>query len=173
MPKRPRTDDAKGPSFVKNGIHYRQLERSYDPAALYDFNVTHGSTPHNFIPEAPVRAHLSKLTTGETVAWGAFDGDGELVGMLTAEVGGGYWLQTGPGASATCFVNEFVVVPSHRGKGIGVSLTALSVHPTLGIFGLHPAVQEMYTTVHADNVASRTAFIKGGYTEVLTYSDAH
>ena len=32
-----------------------------------------------------------------------------MVGMITSEVGGGYWLQTGPGEAATCFVNEFVV----------------------------------------------------------------
>lgn len=32
-------------------------------------------------------------------------------------------------------------------------------------------IHEMYTTVHSDNVASRTAFIKGGYHEVITYND--
>ena len=118
-----------------------------------------------------MRAHLSKLATGETVVWGAFDGD-ELVGMITGELGGGYWLQTAAGPDATCFINEFVVNPSHRGKRIGVNLTSLSVHPTLGIFGIHPQVKEMYTTVHVDNVTSRTAFVKGGYHEVLTYADA-
>jgi anhydro-N-acetylmuramic acid kinase len=30
----------------------------------------------------------------------------------------------------------------------------------------------MNTTVHVDNVTSRTAFVKGGYTEVITYQDA-
>lgn len=160
---------------VLDGIEYRRLDASYNPSTLYDFNVKHGSTPHNFIPEGPVREHLSKLKTGETVVWGAFDtvGDQQLVGMLTAEIGGGYWLQTGDGSEATCFVNEFVVAPSHRGRRIGVQLTALSVHPTLGIFGLRPEVTEMYTTVHSDNVTSRTAFVKGGYHEVLTYADAH
>merc|ERR1719424_575374 len=102
-------------ALVKDGIQYRQIPKDYDPNKLYDFNVTHGSTPHNFIPEEPVRAHLSKLATGETVVWGAFDGD-ELVGMITGELGGGYWLQTAAGPDATCFINEFVVNPSHRGK---------------------------------------------------------
>jgi hypothetical protein len=54
-----------------------------------------------------------------------------------------------------------------------VNLTSLSIHPTLGIFGVRPAVKEMYTTVHVDNVTSRTAFIKGGYHEVITYADSH
>jgi len=157
-------------SLVQKGISYRQLESTYDPSALYDFNAKHGSTPLNFIPEGPVREHFSKLATGETTVWGAFDGD-ELVGMITGEVGGGYWLQTGAGEDATCFINEFVVDPSYRGKRIGVNLTSLSIHPTMGIFGINPKVKEMYTTVHVDNVTSRTAFVKGGYHEVITYAD--
>ena len=44
--------------------------------------------------------------------------------------------------------------------------------PTHGIFGVNPKIGEMYTTVHVDNVASRTAFIRGGYHEVVTYADA-
>ena len=95
------------------------------------------SQPLNFIPEEPVRAHLAKLATGETVVWGAFQQD-ELVGFITGEVGGGYWLQTGAGEGATCFINEFVVKPGFRGKRIGVNLTSLSVHPSLGIFGINP-----------------------------------
>lgn len=106
------------------------------------------------------------------MVWGAFDGD-EMVGMITGELGGGYWLQTAGGEESTCFINEFVVNPSHRGRRIGVNLTSLSVHPTFGIFGVHPQVKEMYTTVHVDNITSRTAFIKGGYHEVITYKDQH
>lgn len=166
------TSTSASASLVKDGIEYRQLEPTFDADALFDFNVTHGSTPHNFIPEEPVRAHLSRLATGETAVWGAFEA-GRLVGMLTAEIGGGYWLQTGAGPEATCFVNEFVVDSAYRGRRIGVNLTSLSVHPTLGIFGIRPEVKEMYTTVHVDNVTSRTAFIKGGYHEVLTYADGH
>ena len=121
-----------------------------------------------------MRAHFAKLATGETVVWGAFDGEtNEMVGMITAEVGSGYWLETGAGPNATAFINEFVVNPSHRGRRIGVNLTSLSVHPTLGIFGIKPDVKEMYTTVHSGNVTSRTAFIKGGYHEVITYADSH
>ena len=155
-------------ALIHNGIEYRRLERAFDPVTLYEFNVLHGSTPHNFIPEGPVRDHLSKLKTGEAIVWGAFEtmGDQQLVGMLTAEVGGGYWVQTGAGGEATCFVNEFVVDASYRGRAIGSQLTSLSVHPTLGIFGLRPEIAEMYTTVHSDNVASRSAFVKGGYHEV-------
>jgi hypothetical protein len=36
-----------------------------------------------------------------------------------------------------------------------------------------PKVKEMYTTIHEDNIASRKAFLNGGYTEVITYSDAY
>ena len=103
-----------------------------------------------------MREHLSKLSTGETVVWGAFDGE-HMVGMITGELGGGYWLQTGSGEDSTCFINEFVVDPSYRGRRIGVTLTSLSVHPTLGIFGIIPSVKEMYTTVHVvpENSAAR------------------
>ena len=48
----------------------------------------------------------------------AFAGD-EMVGLISAESNGGYWLQTGAGADATCFINEFVVNPAFRGKRIG------------------------------------------------------
>ena len=35
---------AMGNSMVKDGIHYRQLEKDFDPNFLYDFNTKHGST---------------------------------------------------------------------------------------------------------------------------------
>ena len=41
-----------------------------------------------------------------------------------------------------------------RGKRIGVNLTALSVDTEHGIFGIDDGVDEMYTTVHVENVAS-------------------
>lgn len=152
------------------GIEYRQLEKDFPSSELFDFNKTHGSTPHNFIPDAPVREHLSKLATGETTVWGAFN-DKQLVGFLSAESNGGYWINTGPGEKATSFVNEFVVDPSQRGKGIGKNLTKMSVDPSVGIFGIKPEVKEMYTTVHADNIGSRTAFLYSGYEEMMTYDD--
>ena len=31
-------------SVVKDGIKYRQLEKSYDADALYDFNAKHGTS---------------------------------------------------------------------------------------------------------------------------------
>ena len=161
-----------GPTWVRNGITYRRLESTYDPQVLFDFNKTHGTTPHNFIPDEPVKAHFAKLATGETTVWAAFAEDDELVGFITGEVGGGYWLETSDTSNSTCFINEFVVSPTHRGKRIGVNLTSMSVDPFLGIFALNPAVSEMYTTVHVGNVTSRTAFIKGGYREAITYKDA-
>mmetsp|Transcript_7002 Transcript_7002/g.14571 ORF Transcript_7002/g.14571 Transcript_7002/m.14571 type:complete len:706 (+) Transcript_7002:178-2295(+) len=161
-----------GPTWVRNGITYRRLESTYDPQVLFDFNKTHGTSPHNFIPDEPVKAHLAKLATGETTVWGAFAEGGELVGFITGEVGGGYWLETGDGEDSTCFINEFVVSPEHRGKRIGVNLTSMSVDPDAGIFAINPDVKEMYTTVHVGNITSRTAFIKGGYREAMTYKDA-
>lgn len=161
-----------GSSWNFKGVEYRQIERTYDPERLFQFNKTHGSTPHNFIPEGPVREHLGKIATGETTVWGAFV-EGELVGFISGENGGGYWLETGPGQAATCFINEFVVNPEQRGKSIGKYLTKITVDSKLGIFGINPAIKEMYTTFHIDNMGSRTAFIKGGgYHEVVTYSDA-
>ncbi len=161
-------------SWTRNGIEYRLLPRDFDPEALFEFNKLHGSTPHNFIPDEPVRAHFNKVATGETLVWGAFDqSSGELVGFISGQSNGGYWTNTGPtpSNSSTCFINEFVVNPSYRGKRIGVNLTSISVDPELGIFGVRPDVKEMYTTVHEGNVTSRTAFVKGGYREVITYAD--
>ena len=153
------------------GVDYKLLDRDFSPDELFDFNKTYGSSPLNFIPDAPVREHLGKIATGETLVWGAFL-DGDMVGMITGERGGGYWAETGPGSDRTCFIHEFVVKPEVRGKRIGVNLTAISVDPEMGIFGIADDVDEMYTTVHVENVASRTAFVKGGYREVMTYADA-
>jgi len=172
-PKLPQDDlpTQDGDSWSFKGITYRAIERTYDPERLFQFNKTHGSTPHNFIPDGPVREHLGRIATGETTVWGAFSGD-ELVGFISGEIGGGYWLETGPGADAVCFINEFVVNPEQRGKSIGKYLTKISVDAKLGIYGINPAIKEMYTTFHIDNMGSRTAFIKGGgYHEVMTYSD--
>jgi ribosomal protein S18 acetylase RimI-like enzyme len=166
-------------SWSLDGIEYRRLAADHDPEALFAFNKEHGSTPLNFIPDEPVRAHFGRLATGETTVWGAFAGE-ELAGFISGEVGGGYWRQTGPGQEATsdndgatCFINEFVVNPKFRGKRIGVRLTSASVDPELGIWAANPAIKEMYTTVHVDNIASRTAFVKGGYEETVTYTDQH
>ena len=41
----------------------------------------------------------------------------------------------------------------------------------MGIWAQDPSTKEMYTTVHVDNIASRAAFIKGGYRECITYRD--
>ena len=105
-----------GVTWSRNGISYRQLESSFDSDVLFEFNKKHGSTPHNFIPDEPVKKHFSKLATGETTVWGAFSESGELVGFISGETGGGYWLETGDGSASTCFINEFVVSPEHRGK---------------------------------------------------------
>ena len=86
--------------------------------------------------------------------WAAFDAE-KLVGFLTGEVGGGYWLETGDGKEATCFINEFVVDSSYRGKRIGVNLTSMSIDPQVGIWAIHRGIKEMYATVHVDNVISR------------------
>ena len=157
-------------SHTAHGIQYSLLPRDHSVDELFDFNKTYGTSPLNFIPDEPVREHLGKVATGETLVWGAFFED-ELVGIITAERGSGYWVQTGPGAERSCFIHEFVVKPDMRGKRIGVNLTAISVDPELGIFGIDSEIDEMYTTVHVDNVASRTAFEKGGYSEVVTYDD--
>jgi len=154
-----------------DGVVYRLLERSFDSEVLFQFNKTHGSTPLNFIPDGPVREHLGGIKDGTTLVWAAFV-EGELAGFITGERGGGYFLKTGPGPAAVCFIHEFVISPNFRGRKIGTNLTQLSIDPKLGVFGIDPAIKEMYTTVHEDNVASRTAFIRGGYHEVLTYEDA-
>ena len=68
------------------GVECRRLEPTYDSAALFAFNKTHGSTPHNFAPnDAPRIAHLNRLATGEAWVWGAFRGGDELVGFMSGE----------------------------------------------------------------------------------------
>jgi GNAT superfamily N-acetyltransferase len=160
-----------GGTRVITGVEYRRLEPSFDSEALFAFNKEHGSTPLNFIPDDAVRAHLSRIATGETIVWAAFC-EGELAGFISGEKGGGYWMQTGAGEEPCCFINEFVVAPKWRGKRIGVNLTTLSVDLEMGIWAQDPSIKEMYTTVHVDNIASRTAFVKGGYRECITYRDA-
>ena len=39
---------ATGNRLVKDGIHYRQVEKDFDPNFLYDFNSEHGSTVCGF-----------------------------------------------------------------------------------------------------------------------------
>jgi len=152
----------------------KRLPATFPVDTLFEFNKTHGSTPHNFIPDGPVREHLSKIETGETIVWGAFLQE-ELVGFISAGMGSEYWMQIqgthAPGKAS--FIHEFVVHPEKRGLAIGTKLTAASVDPDTGIFSPELGeVEEIYTTVHVDNVASRTAFVKSDYSEVLTYQDA-
>ena len=55
-------------TVTRSGVDYRRLETTFDPEVLFQFNQEHGSTPHNFIPEGPVREHLGKVATGEGVS---------------------------------------------------------------------------------------------------------
>jgi threonine synthase len=179
-------------SWRFKGIDYRRVQPGeMDPEALFQFNKTHGTSPLNFIPDGPVREHFNGIVTGDTIVWGSY-AEGKLVGLITAARSNGYWLQTEREAdyggkdllvaaqqseanikNLPWFINEFAVDPSQRGKGIGKLLTAVSVDEELGIFAFDKACAEMYTTVHVDNIASRTAFIAGNYEETLTYADAH
>jgi len=177
-----------------DGISYCILENNFDFERLLSFNQQHGSSPMNFIPEEPVRDHLSKLASGATKVWAAFisterDQQEELVGFISAENGSQYWLET-TAATATAeieeegnggatkndnnvcsFVHEFVVRADFRGRRVGGTLASLTVDPNFGVFSLDPTTREIYTTVHAANLASRSAFLKAGYHEVLTYND--
>lgn len=152
-------------------IVYKLLDQTHCPEKLFRFNKEYGTSKLNFIPDIPVRKHFNKVATGETLVWGAFL-DGDMVGMISGEYGSDYWTQTKSGSDRTFFIHEFVVMPELRGRRIGVNLTALSVDPDIGIFGISPKIDEVFATCAKDNVASRTAFIKGGYDEVLTYVDA-
>jgi len=158
-------------TWTRRSITYQVLESTFDIDLLFHFNKKYGSSPLNFIPDDSVKEHLSKLASGSAIVWGAFCDD-QLVGFISAERGGDYWLQTANTKDSICFVHEFVVHPDFRGKRIGVTLTSISVDCTCGIFAIDPSITEMYTTVHAENIASRTAFVKGGYREVMTYEDA-
>merc|ERR1711907_236283 len=112
-------------------IEFRQLV-GYSVDELFAFNKKFGSTPHNFIPDGPVREHLA---SPNTIVWGGVR-DGKLVGFITAERGSEYWMATGPGDKKTAFIHEFVVDPSIRGQGLGTKLASLSVDPKQGIFGI-------------------------------------
>jgi len=98
----------------------------FDIDLLFQFNKTHGSSHLNLIPDDGVQEHLSKLTSGEGIVWGAFH-DSELVGFITAERGGNYWLQSAKTKDSGCFVHEFVVLPDFRGTFFWVTLTSMTV----------------------------------------------
>ena len=55
------------------GLKYKRIDPNFDSNILFQFNKTYGSTPLNFIPDEPVKEHLAKIKTGETIVWGAFD----------------------------------------------------------------------------------------------------
>lgn len=57
-----------------------------------------------------------------------------MVGLISADESAGYWLETKKDLVGTpYFINEFVVDPSQRGKGMGKVLTSLTVDAELGI----------------------------------------
>lgn len=157
-------------SWTRNGVVYRRLPSDFSSEELFQFNKTHGTSPLNFIPDGPVKEHFNGITSGNTLVWAAFMDD-NLVGLISAGIDSGYWKL--PGASKdVAFIHEFAVSAAARGKNVGGNLAAISVDARLGVYGVNPAVEEMYTTVHEDNIASRKAFLKGGYQDVVTYDDA-
>ena len=158
-------------AWLRQGIRFRRVENTYDPKALFAFNKEHGTTKYNFIPDGPVQDHFSRLATGKTLVWGAFTEASELVGLISSEVGGGYWLSEIASKDASWFISEFVVSKQFQGRGIGTSLVSLLVDPICGLFSVHREVKEVYTTVHAENAASRHAFLKAGFHEVVSYND--
>lgn len=153
-------------------VMYRQLESTFDAAVLFQFNNTFGNAIErraNSDAAVQFREHLAQLATGETIVWGAFsENNAELCGFISAELGGGYWLQTKHGKDATCFVKQLVVSPEFGGRGIGTNLIRFLA---VEMFAPGTDVKELFTTVHVDNIASRTAFLKAGYEEAITYTD--
>jgi len=151
-------------------LRYSLIDRSTTSTEeLYQLSVLHAATPHNFIPDWA--AHRRDLESHNTVIWTVHN-QNQLVGFITATTGSEYWENTGHGRHATAFIHDFAVDASIRGKGVGTALARLSLDRDRGIWSVHEGVEEIYTTVHADNIASRTAFIKAGYREVMTYKDA-
>jgi len=172
-------------AWTRRGVLYRALDKSASVEELFTFNKTHGSSPLNHIPDAPVRAHLGRIADGRTHVWAAFEEarPATLLGFISSELGSPYFRLSALVADAkavvsdadidahTAFIHEFVVAPAARGRGVGSPLARLSVDARHGIFGRASAVCEQYTTVHRDNAASRAAFMAAGYEEVLTYRD--
>eukprot|EP01083_Nonionella_stella_P262375 892233_1 len=146
------------------------MPKDTDAGLLFIFNKTHGSTPFNFIPDEPVKKHLAKIKTGETSVWGAFVSD-ELIGFVSMEPNSPYYLQQSPKQKCAAFIHEFVVDPKFRGHRVGQTLIGLCVNSQSDIFHINPAIQEVYTTAHAQNIPSIKAFIRAGFKEVVTFKD--
>eukprot|EP01084_Bolivina_argentea_P155326 270681_1 len=159
--------------MTDNKAAFRLVPRDTDAELLFLFNKTHGSTPFNFIPDEPVKKHLAKIKTGETSVWGAFVSD-ELIGFVSMESNSPYYLQQSRKDSpqkCAAFIHEFVVDPKFRGHRVGQTLIGLCVNSQSDIFHINPAIQEVYTTCHAQNTPSIKAFIRAGFKEVITFED--
>ena len=71
--KKLRIDDPGRVARVESTVDIQKGRSYFDSNVLFEFNKAYGSSPLNFIPDEPVKEHLSKLKTGQTIVWAAFN----------------------------------------------------------------------------------------------------
>ena len=157
-----RATPVKQPSYVREGITYRQLPAWHD-GSLYEFRREHGKSQYNVVSDA--KAHFKKLEQGSINVWAAFDGK-RLVGLVSAEATSEYRTRNGKGRPwAIC---HLVVRASHRQKGVGGALARLAA--ALLLAG-NQQCAEVYAAVHADDDIAIAMFARAGFEELVTHAD--
>ncbi|WP_462382384.1 N-acetyltransferase family protein [Pseudomonas sp. Marseille-QA0892] len=127
----------------------------------------HGPNPWNYLPEAPVRAHLAEIGSGRIEAMIAEADGGALAGFISYQPASSEFTRhQPPGRPAHAYVCEAVVDSAFAGKGLGAELLRAVVQDIR-----KRGVDDIYIDRHADNAASAGMMKKAGFVEVETYDD--
>ncbi|GAB3171358.1 GNAT family N-acetyltransferase [Telluribacter humicola] len=138
---------------------------SNDIPALQGLILDHGANEWNHLPEEEVKAHLAAIDDSSVRGIVAQEA-GEVVGIMTYEIGTFYPEFEDSPDIIHGYVAEGVVHRSLTGRGIGVQLMEEVIRVLAG-----EGIRHIYAKRHEENPFSKRLLEKTGFEVVATFDD--
>ncbi len=136
-----------------------------DIPALQSLILDHGANEWNHLPEEEVKAHLAAIADSSVRGVVAQEA-GEVVGVMTYEMGIFYPEYEPSPDTIHGYVAEGVVHRDLVGRGIGVQLMEEVIRILAG-----EGIRHIYAKRHEENPFSKRLLEKTGFEEVATFDD--
>lgn len=136
-----------------------------DIPALQSLLFDHGTNEWNHLPPEEVKAHVNTIAEG-SVRGVVAEEAGEVVGIMTYEVGIFYPEYEASPDTRHGYVAEGVVHRDRVGRGIGVQL----MEEVIRVLA-NEGIRHIYAKRHEENPFSKRLLEKTGFEEVATFDD--
>ncbi len=139
-----------------------------DIPAVAELILAHGPNDWNYLPEDEVHSHVDGLGDGTTHAVIA-ETDGELIGVVTYEIGQHYpqYQPSGREHTPHGYIAEAALHRNYVGMSIGTVLCGQAIQLMVTNHG----VKEVYAMRHADNAPSGSMMSKNSMETIDEFDD--